>query len=165
VLRNTVLTSNTVVSSAFCRAFWLSSPAPIRWMAETRIISRIGKYHTTEKIRRVSWTARCCTRSLKARLRIRCATGRRRRITRLAKMIVAARPVNTATLAVMLPPSWRAICGLVKASLQAARKPMRNSGRGARRLITATAGRLWPASNTVTRHRMIEVENRPLLVA
>ncbi|MCY1453825.1 hypothetical protein D9M71_708430 [compost metagenome] len=63
-------------------------------------------------------------------MRIRCATGRRRWITSKPKMIEANRPVNTAMPLVILAPSCRAICGLVKASLSAARKPIRNSGLG-----------------------------------
>ncbi|MNC43954.1 hypothetical protein D3C75_928430 [compost metagenome] len=165
VLRNTVPISRIEVSKAFCRARWLSSPAPIKWMAETRIIIRIGRNHRAEKIRRVSCTARCCRRSGKARLRIRCATGRRSLSTSTANARVASNPVTAATLLVMLPPRCRAICGLVRASLQAARKPIRNNGRGATRRMIRTAVRLCPVSNRVIRQRMIEGEKIPLLVA
>jgi len=98
-------------------------------------------------------------------LRIRCATGRRMRITSQPKIIDADNPVNTATLLVMLPPSCRAICGLVRASLRAARKPIRNNGRGLKRRIIATARRLWPALNITITHSSTEVEKIPLLVA
>ena len=101
---------------------------PIRLTAETSTISTIGQYHSPEKIRSDSCNDGCFRRWASGRLRIRCATGRRRRITSKPKMIEAISPVNTATLLVILPPSWRAICGLVSASLRAARKPIRNSG-------------------------------------
>ncbi|MNG23031.1 hypothetical protein D3C84_1075870 [compost metagenome] len=78
---------------------------------------------------------------------------------------MASKPVTAATLLVILPPSCRAICGLVRASLQAARKPIMNNGLGATVRMIRTAVRLCPVSNRVIRQRMIDVEKIPLLVA
>ncbi|MNF87863.1 hypothetical protein D3C84_703410 [compost metagenome] len=165
VLRNTVAISRMVVNSAQRRAFWLSSPTPIRLTADTSTINRIGQYQSPEKIRSDSCKAGCFKRWASGRLRIRCATGRRMRITSQPKITEANRPVNTAMLLVMLPPSCRAICGLVRASLRAARKPIMNNGRGLKRRIIATARRLWPALNITITHSNTEVEKMPLLVA
>ena len=165
MLKNTVAISNTVVSKAQRRAFWLSSPAPIRWIAETRIISRIGKYQRPEKIFSDSCSAGWCRRPLKDRLQIRCATGRRSLITSMQNTTEANSPVNTAILLVTLLPNCREICGLVSASLRAARKPIRNKGRGLYWRMIRTAARLCPALNITITHNNTEVETIPLLVA
>ncbi|MNC77682.1 hypothetical protein D3C75_1297060 [compost metagenome] len=50
--------------------------------------------------------------------------------TSTANARVASRPASTATVLERLLPNCRAICGLVRASLKATRKPIANSGRG-----------------------------------
>ncbi|MNI12590.1 hypothetical protein D3C73_657780 [compost metagenome] len=74
-------------------------------MIDTSTINRIGQYQSPEKIRRVSRNAGCLRRWASGRIRINCATGRRRRITSNPKEIEAARPVKTAMLLVRLLPS------------------------------------------------------------
>ncbi|KWV88932.1 hypothetical protein PFLmoz3_01831 [Pseudomonas fluorescens] len=97
--------SNKVVSSAQRRASWLSSPAPIRLTADTSTINRIGQYQSPENTRSDCCNAGCLRRWANGRLRIKWATGRRRRTTSTPKMTAANRPVNTAMLLVILPPN------------------------------------------------------------